>query len=242
MQRWKIYGGTDPRELPTYPLVEAAGYLRMPVATLRTWVAGRQYPTRGGPRDFVPLITLPHPRTLVLSYINLVEAHVLRCMRFGHRIKLRKVRAGIDYLREEFRSPHPLATHDFLTDGLDLLVTQFDQLINVSKYGQMALRDVLEAFLLRIEREDSGFPITLYPLPSYERIDQAAGQPRPVAVSPWVAFGQPVVPKSGVKAEALFSRWTAGETISELSEDYALEPNKLEAAIQWYASTQQKAA
>ena len=35
-----LYGGRDPRELPAYGIPEAAHYLHIPVATLRTWVRG----------------------------------------------------------------------------------------------------------------------------------------------------------------------------------------------------------
>jgi hypothetical protein len=36
-----IYGGKDPRDVPTYKVSDAARYLRIPVGTIRSWVAGR---------------------------------------------------------------------------------------------------------------------------------------------------------------------------------------------------------
>ena len=39
----------DPsRLLPAYSVAEAAHYLRLPVATLRSWILGRPYPVAGG--------------------------------------------------------------------------------------------------------------------------------------------------------------------------------------------------
>lgn len=37
----------DRREQPAYPLAEAARYLKLPPATLRSWVAERPYPKAG---------------------------------------------------------------------------------------------------------------------------------------------------------------------------------------------------
>ena len=42
---FKFYAGQDPRELPTYGIVEAAHYLLIPRATLRSWVVGYTYQT-----------------------------------------------------------------------------------------------------------------------------------------------------------------------------------------------------
>jgi hypothetical protein len=41
-----LYGGKDPRDIPTYRVSEAARYLRIPIGTVRSWVAGRRYRTQ----------------------------------------------------------------------------------------------------------------------------------------------------------------------------------------------------
>jgi len=43
-----INPSADPRELPSYGITEAAHYLRLPTATLRSWLRGRYYPTETG--------------------------------------------------------------------------------------------------------------------------------------------------------------------------------------------------
>ncbi len=48
----------DPREAPSYGIVEAAHYLNLPKATLRSWVLGRRYKTSQGVQQFQPLITV----------------------------------------------------------------------------------------------------------------------------------------------------------------------------------------
>jgi hypothetical protein len=57
-----LYGGKDPRELPAYGISEAAHYLQLPRATLRSWVLGQPYITQKGPQFFAPLIDLADKR------------------------------------------------------------------------------------------------------------------------------------------------------------------------------------
>ena len=67
----------DVRKAPAYSVAEAAHYLRMPEETLRSWVVGRIYPVFGKSKRSRSLITLDDPGRRYLSFINLVEAHVL---------------------------------------------------------------------------------------------------------------------------------------------------------------------
>ncbi len=111
---------SDPRLAPAYTVAEAAHYLRMPQETLRSWVHGRPYVVLEQSKRSVPLVELDDPDRKYLSFINLVEAHVLAAMRRRHGVKLTKIRSALDYLRKEFKSTRPLIERSFQTDGLDL--------------------------------------------------------------------------------------------------------------------------
>jgi hypothetical protein len=87
-----IYGGVDPREIPTYGFYESAHALKIPADTLTSWVRGRKYPTRHGIKTFEPLITVPDPELPLLSFFNLIEAHVLDAIRYKDKIPLKNVR------------------------------------------------------------------------------------------------------------------------------------------------------
>lgn len=80
-KRKELYRGRDPREIPLYTVAEAAGYLHLPRATLRSWVDGRTYTASGEERRPPRLIERPDPGDDRLSFNNLVEAHVLRALR-----------------------------------------------------------------------------------------------------------------------------------------------------------------
>ena len=84
----------DIRDLPAYGISEAAHYLAIPVATLRSWVHGRYYPTDSGKRRWLPLIEPPKSPSGALSFVNLVEGHVLSAIRHKYRISIPKVRSS----------------------------------------------------------------------------------------------------------------------------------------------------
>lgn len=217
----------DPRELPAYSPQEAGHYLRIPAATLRSWVRGRYYPTESGHRFFKPIIVLPNPRRSLLSFINLVEAHVLAAIRRKHRVPLPKVRQALAYVQSVFPSKHPLADHRFETDGLDLFIQKWGQLINISQHGQLAIRLLLVACLRRIERDPSGLPIRLYPFTRKLEPEE----PRVVVIDPFVSFGRPVLAGTGIPTAVIAERYKAGESIDELARDYGHKRLGIEEAI-----------
>jgi hypothetical protein len=113
----------------------------MPEATLRSWLVGRSYPTTAGQRFFRPVIQLPETGSPVLSFVNMVEAHVLDAIRRQENVALRRVRAAVAFLERHYNSRHPLVEHQFETDGLDLFIQEAGLLINLSREGQLAMRE-----------------------------------------------------------------------------------------------------
>lgn len=88
---------SDIRDQPAYGLTEAARYLRLPRATLRTWLVGRAYPRAGEQATFQPLIAPANRQPIQLSFYNLIEAHVLRALRTEHGVSLAALRKAIAY-------------------------------------------------------------------------------------------------------------------------------------------------
>ncbi len=168
-----LYGGIDPRDIPTYAISEAARYLRIPAGTVRSWVAGRRYETTQGDQYFQPLILTNDRKPRLLSFTNLIEIHVLRAIRKDHKIQLDKVRAALDYLESELQVTHPLARSEFRTDGVNLFTEHYGTLINVSQSGQTNLKDALNAHLERIEPDDSGLAIQTLPFHPLSRRKQS---------------------------------------------------------------------
>jgi hypothetical protein len=127
--RRNTFTDRDLREHPAYGIPEAAGYLRLPVSTLRAWVLGQHYRAGQQAKFFKPVIEIAERKERQLSFINLVEAFVLSGIRREHEIPLPKVRRAVDYLRRTFNSKRPLADEQFETDGIDLFVEKMGALI-----------------------------------------------------------------------------------------------------------------
>lgn len=217
----------DTRALPTYSISEATHYLRIPRSTLHAWVAGQAYQTSAGTRLFRPVIALPDKRAGLLSFINLVEAHVLDAIRRQHQIPLQKVRKAVLYLSERLGSAHPLAEQRFETDGVDLFIRRYGELVNISQSGQLAMRRILEAYLRRVEWDPAGVVARLYPFTRKRALDE----PKVVVIDPRISFGRPVLVGSGIPTALIAERYKAGESIDQLADDYGRERLEIEEAI-----------
>ena len=87
----------DLRDQPAYALAEASRYLKLPAATLRSWVIGRPYPKGGRVGHSRPLIHPPKKQPLLLTFWNLIEAHVLRSLRTERGVSINAVRQALNY-------------------------------------------------------------------------------------------------------------------------------------------------
>src|ERR1700733_2926500 len=229
--------GYDVRVWPAYSVAEAAHHLRMPEETLRSWVAGRLYPVAGQSKRSRPLIHLDDPKRRCLSFINLVEAHVLAAIRRRHGVKLPKVRNALDYVRRQFRIERPLIDQAFQTDGLDLFVERYGELIAASRDGQRAMKEIIGVYLKRIEWDAQGLPIKLYPFTRETQADAApASDPRVVVMNPTVSFGRPVITGTGIPVSFIYERYLAGDSVADLARDFRLEISAIEEAIRCEAA------
>lgn len=227
----------DGRAIPRYGIKEAARCLAMSVATLDSWVNGRKYPTATGQKFFKPLIELAGPGTL--SFYNLVEAHILLSTRKKHLVELPAIRRAIDYVRKTYPSPHPLLSETFLTDGKDLFVKKIvqttgeAQTINVSSWVQLGLGPILDFYLRRIQRDEKGWPMKLFPIRMNWAGDLNSEPPRVVVIDPAVSSGRPVVTGTGVMAEVIVGRFNTGEGIGSIADDYGLEASQIEEVLRY---------
>lgn len=173
----------DSREMPAYSIPQAAHYLQLPVATLRSWVFGRDYPTEFGTKRFKPLISLPDRERPLLSFFNLAEAHVLSALRRDHSLRLQDIRTALNYVKNELGAAHPLLDYRFETDGVALFVTKLGKLVDASAAGQLVMREVLDAHLKRLER-DKLVVARLYPFtrPAGNRWPEAGVHRPPVFI------------------------------------------------------------
>lgn len=205
---------------PAYPFVEAAHYLHIPVTTLRAWCLGQ--------RGFQPVVRLDGRRTEGLSFLNMIEAHVLSAIRREHRIPLPKVREALRYVSKRLDMDRPLAQAQFAAHGVELFVEVLDRILNVSKGGQVEIADLIRVHLRRIDRDPHGVPIRLYPFTRKQADKEAI---KSVVMDPRIAFGRPVLVGTAVPTSVLADRFKAADSLIDLAQDHGALPEAIEEAI-----------
>lgn len=225
MKRLKIeeMATLDAREVPRYWIGEVAIFTGVPVSTLKRWI--------GQVSSSSALIHPPaeelqqHSREARLSFANLLEVHILDAAR-QRDITVNRIRDGLDYLKNttNVSSAHPLLAYEFYSvPGIqDMFIRALQgQPINVSKFGQLGLGEVLNEHLKRIEWDKTG-PVRLMPMRSEH-----------VVIDLHVSGGQPVVKGTGVLATMLAGRWRAGDTYEELASGYGLPLEDVREAVRY---------
>ncbi len=210
-------------DTPVYGFSEAARYLKIAQATLRSWIIGRSYPKDTGAGYFKPLIKISDKKLRLLSFNNLIEAYVLRALRQDHGVSIKALRTALDYAQSEFNIPRLLLSDDLRTTAGELFLQRYGELINLSKSGQLALRKMLEAHLQRIEW-DRKFAIRLYPFIDFDK-------KKLIAIDPTMKFGRPFISRKGISTSILVDRIDAGESTDAIADDYELDVNEVEMAI-----------
>ena len=217
-----LYGGKDPRTVPRYAVGEAALYLRLPRATLKTWVHGRV--DQNG-RQAEAVIKLPASSGL-LSFQNLVEAHVLGAIRRQHGVSLQRVRKALRFVQRKIQQPHPLITVEFQTDGVDLFVKELGRLINASGAGQTEIDEAIRKSLARIDRDEEGVASRLFPF-----VRGTEGEPKVILMDPKLSFGKPVIVETGIPVSVIVGRYRAGEDPNAIARDYSIPTDHVNDAI-----------
>jgi uncharacterized protein (DUF433 family) len=220
----------DPNELPRYTIPEAAHYLRMAATTLKSWVAGRDYPVTGGEKHWEGLIHRPDQSDSRLSFSNLIEAHVLLALRTQFRVKIKEVRTALEYAQAKYNIDRVLLSPQLRATRRNVFLQQLNELTNVGKGGQAAMPEILGAYLERIEWDlVVGLPRRIFPLTRAEQLDS----PKILAIDPRIAFGRPIVERKAIKTSVIAERFRAGESIADLAEDYDLEVFEVEEALRY---------
>lgn len=220
-----IFDKSDIRDQGAYTLSEAARYLKLPQATLRAWAVGRHYPVAEGQNRFKALIKPAGARPPLLSFFNLIEAHVLRALRTEHGVSIKALRNSILYAERSLKIDRLLLREDLRTHGGKVLLDHYGQLIELSASGQIAIRKALEDHLARVEWDKWKFPVRLYPYPTAALDDR-----RPIAIDAHIAFGRPVLVAQGVSTHTIAERLDVGESVDDLAADYDVTRADIEQA------------
>ena len=203
----------DLRYQPLYSLVEVSRYAHIRPATLREWTR-----SDGG-------LLVPAGRgTAPLSFINLIESHILRALRRTHKVPMHRIRKAVDWLKGHRHTEHPLAEVDLETDGYDIFLREAGFPVSASRGGQGGIPDILCKYLERIEWDPKHIPVRFFPIP-YET------SPKWVVMDPGIVYGRPTIKDTRITTVMVFERYSGGESLKEIAADYDLDVPLVEEAL-----------
>src|SRR5581483_7222045 len=231
--------GIDMRDLtkiellavPTYTPAEAARILSVGYATLMYWIASRKHH-----RALIRLACTNPPE---LSFINLLECHALKALTVRYGLRMRQVRRGLETLKQMFQTDHPLLDDRFETDGVDLFYRETAESapVNLSKGGQLALKEIVDMYLERVVRDADGL-VKYYPFVYKDR----RGEPKIISMTPMIAAGRSVIDGTGISTAVIASRFAAREDPKALAKEYGRSEQEIWEAIRWEGEYRRAAA
>jgi uncharacterized protein (DUF433 family) len=200
--------------LSTYQVKDAARYADITTRTILNW----QHPSQVG-----AAIAARQSRK-ALSYLQLQELAIVSAMR-KQGIALQKIRLAREYLSTTLNLEFPFADERVKTDGQDVLVELKElggafNLLVANKGGQYVWREIIGARFNEFE---------------YERQRavrwNVRGKSSGVVIDPRISFGAPSI--RGVPTWALRGRFTAGEPIEDIAEDFVITPAEVRKALEF---------
>lgn len=213
-------------QAPRYSIAEAARLIPgLSPTTLRSWVVGRHYPLKSGSGFFAPVIELPDPGEPLLSFVNLVEAHILYGLRSNRELSIPDLRTAIGYAEERHGISHLLAHRDVRASPGNLFLARYGELVNLTKAGQLGMKEILHAYLRRLTYGQGGLARSFAPILPW------AAERQDYLIDPTIAYGRPIIVKHGVPVEVVADRYNGGESVETLARDYGLEEGEVSTAI-----------
>ena len=106
-------------------------YVQLP----RLWTNARN--------GFQALIKPARKQPPLLSFYNLIEAHVLRSLRTEHGVAISEVRKAIRFAERTLDIDRLLLRKNLLTHAGEVFLEEYGKLINLSASGPLAMRRLL---------------------------------------------------------------------------------------------------
>jgi uncharacterized protein (DUF433 family) len=223
---------TEIKTLPAYALADVARFVGVSEQTMRAWFRGRPPVSskKGGFRRAAvkPILPTDSDAREPLSFLDLIEAHMLFSLRNAYKFPMRKVRIAAEYLASLEGSLTLLAHKDFFHDHGDLYLGEDEKLLSLTERGQLADKTILESGLHQVTYGKDGYADEFFP-------NGATGKPqREFVVNPSINFGRLSVVRLRVGADALAERYAAGEKMADIAEDYGATTEEIVEAIRWH--------
>ncbi|NLF31088.1 MAG: DUF433 domain-containing protein [Planctomycetes bacterium] len=213
-----------------YSFPEAARLLKLPVATLRTWLLGVPGREPVTPGDY---LQTRHDQK-ILSFLDVMDTFIIKGLR-EYKVSLQYLRKVRDALAHDLSTEHPFSSRRLLTDGRQVFIHFADE------FGGEKLKEVLT--------RQHAFPSVLVPylkqIAHDERTDLARcwNISRGVVIDPTRAFGKPIVASTGIPTGILAAAFEANDEDAELVADwYGVDVQEVRHAVAFEESLKEATA
>lgn len=199
--------------LPAYQIAEAAKYAQISPQTVAAWH-----------RIEAALLKQREERA-ALSYMQLIEVAVVAAFRKAD-VPMKRIRKARAWAAHELKSEYPFAEYKFKENAKHLYLDsqQIDvnenTVVQADSEGQLEWESIIGR-LREFEYEDGGIVLKWH----------VAGEESPIVIDPRISFGAPAV--KGVPTWVLRGRFDAGESDSDIADDFGLKREEVRQALKF---------
>ncbi|HEY7243161.1 MAG TPA: DUF433 domain-containing protein [Xanthobacteraceae bacterium] len=197
--------------LPAYQIGEAAHYARIAPQTVAAW------------HKIEAQLLKEREQRSALNYFQLIEVAVVAAFRKAG-VSMKRIRATRGWAAHELRSEFPFAEYSFKENAKHL-------------YLDSQQIDVKEGTVVQADREGQlEWELIIGRLREFDYEDivmrwHVAGRFSPIIIDPQISFGAPSV--RGAPTWVLKGRWNAGESDSDIAEDFGIAKDEVREALRF---------
>jgi uncharacterized protein (DUF433 family) len=201
--------------LPSYQVAEAAKYAGIAPQTVAAWHKLEQH------------LLSQRDDKAALSYLQLIEVAVVAAFR-RMGVPMKNIRATREYAANNLKCEFPFATFKFKENAKRLFLDSHDledvapgHVVGTDQGGQLEWETIIGR-LREFDYEDEyGLALKWH----------VAGRSSPILIDPRIAFGTPAI--KGTPTWIIKGRWDAGESDSDIAEDFRIDPTDVKEALKF---------
>ena len=201
--------------LPAYQIGEAAAYAQVSPQTVVAW------------HKIEAALLKQREARSALSYLQLIEVAVVAAFRKAG-VSMPRIRAARAYAQNELKSEYPFAEYRFKENAKHLYLDaqqvglKSGTVLQADQGGQLGWESIIGR--LREFEYEKEVALRWY----------VAGEGKPIVIDPRVSFGAPAV--HGTPTWIIRARLEAGESNSDIAEDFGIKPEEVRQALKFEES------
>jgi uncharacterized protein (DUF433 family) len=205
--------------LPAYQIAEAAKYAGVTPQTVASWHSVEQH------------LLSKRGDKAALSYFQLIEVAVVAAFR-KMGVTMKTIRATREYAAHNLKCEFPFATYTFKENAKHLFLDSKEledvapgSVVATDQGGQLEWETVIGRLREFDYEDEHGIALKWH----------VAGRESPILIDPRIAFGTPAI--KGTPTWIIKGRWDAGESDSDIADDFQIDPSDVKAALKFEGVT-----